>query len=52
MATYNVSATLTKEFAISVEADNENEAIEKLDEWIEDDFVGYQTYSRWDLEVA
>lgn len=51
MATYKVKATLTKEFEIEVEADDESDAVAQLDEWIADDFVGHETYARWDLEV-
>lgn len=48
---YKVEATLTKHYEVEVEATNEMEAIQKLDNWIADDFEGYEVGARWDFEV-
>lgn len=51
MAKFIVKATLTKEYEIEVEAEDEMKAIESLDDWIADDFEEYQVDARWDFEA-
>jgi len=46
-----VEATLTKNYEVEVEANSPMEAIESLDEWIADDFEGYEVGAKWDFEA-
>jgi len=46
---YIIRATQTKNYEIEVEADSGSSAIALLDEWIEDDFEGYQTSGGWEM---
>jgi|688.fasta_scaffold00884_64 hypothetical protein len=48
---YIVEATLTKNYEVEVEANSPMEAIESLDEWIADDFEGYEVGAKWDFEA-
>jgi hypothetical protein len=49
MTKHLVVATLTKEYEISVEAENPEDAIASLDDWIADDFEEFETGARWDF---
>jgi hypothetical protein len=50
MATYKIYATLTKEYVVEVgEAESEDDAINKLDDWISDDFEDYEITAKWDF---
>lgn len=50
MATYKIYATLTREYVVEVgEADSEDDAINKLDDWISDDFEDYEITAKWDF---
>lgn len=51
MTTYTVSATLTKSYEIEVEAGDPASAIEKLDDWISDDFEPFEVNAVWELEA-
>ena len=51
MPKFTVYATMTKNYAVEVEADNEASAIASLDDWIADDFEEFETGGRWDLEA-
>lgn len=51
MAKWTVKATLTKYYEIEVEAEDEGEAIESLNDWIADDFEDFETGAKWDFEV-
>lgn len=51
MPKFVVMATLEKEFAIHLEADNEQEALQQLDDWIADDFDDFVINSKWDFDV-
>ena len=44
-----VKATLTRDYEIPVEAENEMDAIKKLDDWISDDFEDFEVNARWDF---
>lgn len=52
MAKFTIKATLTKTYEISVEADNEMDAIKKIDHYWEDDFEGLNTGACWNFEAA
>jgi hypothetical protein len=49
MTKHIVQATLTKTYEISVEAENPEDAIASLDDWIADDFEEFETGARWDF---
>ena len=49
MTKHLVVATLTKEYQIFVEAENSEDAIASLDDWIADDFEEFETGARWDF---
>lgn len=49
MATYKVCATRTHEYEVMVEANSEDEAITKLDDWISDDFEDFEVSAKWDF---
>ena len=51
MAKFIVRATLTKDYEVEVEANDEMDAIKKLDDWIADDFEDYEVGARWDFEA-
>lgn len=51
MPKYLVVASRSTEYQIEVEADNEESALEALDEWIADDFEPYTKHNQWDFEV-
>jgi hypothetical protein len=48
---YTVIAKLIKTFEIEVEAEDANQAIESLDDWISDDFEAFETNAQWDFEA-
>jgi hypothetical protein len=48
---YTVFATLTKEYEVEVEASDPAAAIEKLDDWIADDFEPFEVNGEWKLEA-
>jgi hypothetical protein len=48
---YTVTATLTKTYEIEVSATDPQNAIEQLNEWIEDDFENYETGAQWTMEA-
>lgn len=48
---YRITAIQTNVFEIEVEADNQQEAYESLNEWIEDDFDQHRTQSSWDFDI-
>lgn len=50
MGNYKIYATLTREYVVEVgEAQDEDDAIKKLDEWISDDFEDYEINAKWDF---
>lgn len=49
MAKYKVCATRTHEYEVEVEANSEDEAITKLDDWISDDFEDFEVSAKWDF---
>lgn len=49
---YVVHATQTKEFEVPVEALNAAEALEKVQNWIQDDFEEFQTHAEWSMDVG
>lgn len=51
MATYTITATLTKTYEIKVEAADSAAAIASLDDWIADDFEDYETGAQWVMEA-
>ena len=51
MPKYLVRAYLQVEYLVPVEAEDEESALQALDEWIDDDFKQYQTDAVWDFEV-
>ena len=51
MDKYTVFATLTKKYEVEVEADDPAQAIEKLDDWIVDDFEPFEVNGKWELEA-
>ena len=51
MEKFTVKATLTKEYEIEVEAEDEMEAIKSLDDWMADDFEDFEVGARWDFEA-
>jgi len=48
---YTVRATLTREYEIEVDAKDPASAIEKLDDWISDDFEPFEVNAKWELEA-
>jgi hypothetical protein len=48
---YTVFATLTKEYEIEVDASDPASAIDKLDDWISDDFESFEVNAVWELEA-
>jgi len=51
MATYTITATLTKTYEIKVDATDVADAIASLDDWIADDFEDYETGAQWTMEA-
>ena len=51
MATYTITATLTKTYEIKVKAADPAAAIASLDDWIEDDFEDFETDAIWEIEA-
>jgi hypothetical protein len=51
MPKFTVKATLTKEYEVEVVATDESQAIAALDEWIEDDFEGFEVSAGWKFEA-
>ena len=49
MTKHTVRATLTREYEIEVDAKDPASAIEKLDDWISDDFEDYEINAKWDF---
>jgi len=51
MDKYTVFATLTKQYEVEVEADDPAQAIEKLDDWMAEDFEPFEVNGKWELEA-
>jgi hypothetical protein len=51
MGDYVVRATLTRNYEIEVKANDPASAIEKLDDWISDDFEPFEVGAHWELEA-
>jgi hypothetical protein len=51
MATYTITATLTKTYEIKVEAADSAAAIAELNDWIADDFEQFETGAQWTMEA-
>jgi hypothetical protein len=51
MTKITVRATSIKVYEVEVEAEDEAKAIESLDDWISDDFEGYEVSASWHLEA-
>jgi hypothetical protein len=51
MATYTITATLTKTYEIKVEAADSAAAIAELSDWIADDFEQFETGAQWVMEA-
>jgi hypothetical protein len=51
MTKHTVRATLTREYEIEVDATDPASAIEKLDDWISDDFEPFEVGAHWQLEA-
>jgi hypothetical protein len=51
MPKYTIVATLQVEYEVPMEAEDEQEALEMLDDWISDDFKPYQVQATWDFDV-
>jgi hypothetical protein len=51
MSKYTVYATLTKQYEVEVDASDPASAIDKLDDWIADDFEPFEVNGKWELEA-
>jgi hypothetical protein len=51
MATYTITATLTKTYEVKVEAADSAAAIAALNDWIADDFEQFETGAQWVMEA-
>ena len=51
MRDYMIRATLTKDYEVPIKAENEWDAIKKLDNWIEEDFEYFEVGARWDFKA-
>lgn len=51
MASYTVTAVRTTTYEVEVNADSPASAIEKLDDWISDDFEPFEVAGHWTLEA-
>lgn len=51
MLKYTVTATLTRHYEVEVTAEDPASAIEKLDDWISDDFEPFEVNAQWELEA-
>lgn len=51
MASFIVKAIRTVEYEIPAEGEDAMDAIKQLDDWIADDFEGYEVGARWDFEA-
>jgi len=51
MPRYFITATSTFEYQVPVIADDEEQALATLDDWIASDFADYQVDAVWDFEV-
>lgn len=51
MSKFIVEATLTKTYKILVYAEDAEDAISRLDDWVADDFEQYETDVKWELEA-
>jgi len=51
MDSYVVTAVRTTTYEVEVNADSPASAIEKLDDWISDDFEPFEVAGHWTLEA-
>lgn len=51
MTKYVIEATRTHYYTVEVEAENELDAMSRLDDWIADDFEPYQTSANWEFDI-
>lgn len=51
MPKYLIKAYLQTEYEIDVEAENEEQALHTLDEWIDEDFQPFKVHGEWDFDV-
>jgi hypothetical protein len=51
MHKHTVTATLTRTYEVEVDATDPASAIEKLDDWISDDFEPFEVNAVWELEA-
>jgi len=51
MTKHVVTAVRTTTYEVEVDADSPASAIEKLDDWISDDFEGFEVAGHWTLEA-
>jgi hypothetical protein len=51
MGKFIIVATRTTEYEIDITAFDEQEALEKLNDWISDDFEPYIIQNTWDFDV-
>jgi hypothetical protein len=52
MHKYTVTAVRTTTYEVEVEAEDPGSAIEKLDDWISDDFEPFEVAGHWQLEAC
>jgi hypothetical protein len=52
MAKYSIEATRTHFYTVEVEANDEMDAISKLDDWLAEDFEDYETNAQWDFDAT
>jgi hypothetical protein len=51
MPSYTVTAVRTTTYEVDVKAESPASAIEKLDDWISDDFEKFEVAGHWTLEA-
>lgn len=51
MLKYTVTATLTRNYEVEVHANDPAQAIEKLDDWMAEDFEPFEVTAKWELEA-
>ena len=51
MPKFTIDATRTHWYTIEVEAEDEEDAYDKLNDWISDDFEPYETNAEWKFGV-
>jgi hypothetical protein len=51
MPKYEVEATRTHAYKVSVDADNEADALDLVRDWLAEDWETFEVHAQWDFEA-